>query len=149
MSKTTIALRFFELTTDVTNPKPDRRSGRWPCLPTFKQGMRFIERVESGHSRAHDEAWSNTQLFYVNGGQYDRLEFRTFDGPEAGKGATWLALEAAFKEVEPTAEEWLDGFTGFNRIISENLLVELLVQFKVSRRDVEQAYQAYHDRLTV
>ena len=42
MSKTVTVL---ELTTDVKNPKPDRRSKDWNCRPVLKAGTRFIHIV--------------------------------------------------------------------------------------------------------
>ena len=37
-------VKFYELTKDVRNPEPDRRSKDWHKLPVIKAGTRFVHR---------------------------------------------------------------------------------------------------------
>jgi len=87
-------IKFYELTQDVTNPRPDRRSKDWINWPVIKSGTRFIFR-ENAYKGEHPYYTISLPGSYGRLNEHDELSKLMLANANEAAPESWQELAIA------------------------------------------------------
>lgn len=125
---------IYEISTDVRNPKPDRRTAKrnFSAWEVWPKGMRVMVMP--------DFDFPDLVTVYPPNG-YQHLGVRGRPGGNRNHPG-WEALIAALKPVEMTDLEWVKHKVPMH----EHVLAELLSSGKLTKADIEDAARKVNER---